>query len=150
MKGSKKVWLTGSALAAIAALVAVLAIPVGASAKTTRQAAVVHCAASHDTVVSADMFANNDWTGGAESSKCAVTVHGKFTPGAIVKPVIVLSKVTVDANGGISGSFGNKTFQGTIQGQMAMPTKTKPGSYRIKIHVCIDIDPPSIIITIKF
>ena len=150
MKGSRKFWLTGSAFVVLAAVVAALAIPVGASAKTTHPAAAKHCKATNDNMIDASQYANNQWVGTASSSACDVTVSGSFTKGAIIKPVVVVSKLTVAADGSFTGTFHNKIFAGSVQGKLSNPATTHPGTYRFKVHVCVDIDPPSLIITIEF
>ena len=148
MKSSKKVWLTGSVLV-VAALVAVLAIPVGASAKVG--AMKIHCAASNDAVVDISQFANDEFSADAVGKKCTTTVHFSYASGKLAAPAKLVSKVTVDANGAFSGQFANKLVSGDVSGQLASPGGTTGGgTYKIKITVGIDFKPTTVFISISW
>jgi hypothetical protein len=143
MKSSKKVWLTGSVLAAVAAIVAVLAIPVGASAKVSRPATTtpILCAAHNDAVVDVSQFAEDAFTVDAVGPKCTVTESFSYTPGKLAAPVTVATKVTVDANGAFSGDFANKLVSGHFSGQLTNPTGTTGGTWKVKIRAGVDFKP---------
>jgi hypothetical protein len=145
MHARKKIWLTSSVLAVVA-LVAVLAIPVGASAKASRPATMpkIHCAASNDAVVDVSQFADDAFTADAVGKKCTGTVHFSYTSGKLAAPVKFVTKVTVDASGAFTGQFGNRLGSGTISGQVGTagtPSGVTPGSYKMTLTCGIDFKP---------
>jgi hypothetical protein len=150
MTTSKKVFLTGTGLAALAALVAVLAVPVGASAKVRPAMPKVHCAASNDAVVDISQFADDAFVADAVGRKCTVTESFSYTPGKLAAPVTVVSKITVDANGAFSGDFANKLVSGHVSGQLTNPGGTTGGTYKVKVTAGVDFKPTTAFIKVSW
>ncbi len=156
MKSQKKFWFVGSAMAAAAVLAAALAIPLVASANATHRAATtVHCNVKNDQVVDVSQFVNDQFSGTASNKKCSVSLTGSYTPGKIVAPVTVTTKLKLTAAsagtpGGFTGTIKNKLFNGSFTGQLANPKGTSPGTYRVKVTVGVDLKPLTLIIIVSW
>lgn len=152
MNTRKKVWLTGSVFAGIAALVAVLAIPLVASANA-KPATVVHCHIKSDQVVDISQFENDQLSTSASNSKCSVSMTGSYKPGALIAPVTQNVKLTKNPAGttpGFTGRIKTAIFTGTISTALVNPKGATGGTYKVKVRVGVDFKPPTVFIEISW
>jgi hypothetical protein len=68
---------------------------------------------------------------------------GSYTPGALITPVTVLTKLHANAAGttpGFTGQIKTKIFTGTVTTALVNPKGATGGTYKIKIRVGCDFD----------
>jgi len=154
LNSRRKFWLTGSVLAAAAAIVATLAIPLVASAnaKPHKASTVIHCKVKSDVVVDVSQFANDQFAADAKGNNCSVSMTGSYKPGAIVAPATGTAKMKANAAGtpGYTAQLKNKIFSGQLTVTLTNPKGTPPPSGRLKWSVSIDFRPLTVIIIINF
>ncbi len=135
-------------------LAGALAIPLVASANATHPAAtMVHCHTKSDQTVDISQFANDQFSTTTTNSKCTVTLTGSYTPGKIVAPVTLTTKVTVGSAGSVGGFTGqikSKLFNGSLTGTLVNPKGTKPGTYKVKVKVGVDFKPPTVSVEVSW
>jgi len=156
LNSRRKFWLTGSVLAAAAAIVATLAIPLVASANAKPHTArtVVHCKVKSDVVVDVSQFANDSFAGDAKGNNCSVSLsNGVYKPGAIVAPVTVTTKMKANPAGstpGYTANIKNKIFTGSLAVALNNPKGTPPPSGKVKVTIGVDFRPLTLVIVIQF